>query len=43
MKTKKSLFFFNKSQISDKDLKTDYKDLLYMTLWDVLVGELSLW
>lgn len=38
----KSLFSFNKCQVSGKNLKTD-KDLLYMTLWDVLVGELSLW
>lgn len=32
-----------KSLISAEDLKTDYKDLLDTTLWDDLVGKLSLW
>lgn len=38
----KQLLCFNKCQVSGEDLKTDYEDLLYMTLWDVLVGKLSL-
>lgn len=43
MKQKKPLLFKKKkSPVSGEDLKTDHKALLYMTLWDVLVGKLSL-